>query len=823
MGSLFVNPLMLLGATAIIAPIVLFLLTRFRYRTVEWAALVFLQRALKREQRRLRLENLLLLLIRCLILILFALVLARPRSQARVEVDSTDKRDNVVILLDTSFSTGYQIGSDEAETSFERERRAVKDIIAGLRDGDRVILAGFDETLHEFTTAPRNMNKANKEGLQNELEDADELRLSARGTDLGEALHTLPRILVRFEPDGLAPPDGQKPLQKTVFLLTDAQRRGLLDSTGSLQDGGLKGVAQEIEKLGGSLVLVDCGADDPRNASISRLATRELVVGQDLPCHIEVGLRNWSLDAINDLTVEYFVDGAEEPQKVLSISLPGGEEVSPEPLRYVFREAGPHRVAVHLSSDALAIDNWRHLVIDVRKSVRLLLVDGEPSRDRWDSETDFLKEVLALSEFTADDGLGLLRPEVVDEAGLSSRKLEDYDVVVLANLGQIEDELGTRLEAYARGGGAVVFTLGAQAARERESWNQVLWRNGLGILPCELGEMRGGTLNEAQADPEAPAWAMSLGRDRESAIAHLFGNEEMFGHLRLPSIYGFVRATLPVEAPKEGAEDGGDRVAPAAPGSDRPSSVALQVVPRRADDGGVGPTPAPSPNEEETGQPLLVERPFGRGRAVIWLSSCDYAWNNCVLFDGFYVPFWRQLVLDLAQRVRPAVNLPLGGRFERLLRPEEYSAQITVDTPRNEGRHENIQATKLEGQEMYRLVYPPLTEPGQSASEVGGTDQPGLYTITRQQTAGGTEPAPDYFAVTIDPSEGDLAKYSAEELTEALGTPVRVTRPELAREVLSVEGGVGGAQEYWKHVLVAVLLLLALESILAAAFGRRRR
>lgn len=815
MGSFFVNPWMLLGASAIVAPIVLFLLTRFRYRTVEWAALTFLQRALKREQRRLRLENLLLLLLRCLILILFALVLARPRSQARVEVAAEDKRHNVVILLDTSFSTGYQIGSDEAETAFERERRAVKDIVAGLVDGDRLILAGFDETIHEFDTAPRNMNKGGKEGLLNELEDVDELSLSARGTDLGEALHTLPRILVRFEPDGLAPSEGQKPLQKTVFLLTDAQRRGLLDSSGTLVDAGLKGVAQEIEQLGGTLVLVDCGADDPKNASITRLATRELVVGQDLPCHIEVGLRNWSPDPINDLTVEYFVDGAEEPQKVLSTSLPGGEEVTPEPLRYIFREPGPHRVRVHLSSDALALDNWRHLVIDVRKSVRVLLVDGEPSRDRWDSETDFLKEVLALSEFTADDGLGLLRPEVVDEAGLAGRKLEEYDVVVLANVGQVEDDLGARLETYARGGGAVVFTLGSQTARERESWNQVLWRGGLGILPCELVEMRGGTLNEAQADPEAPAWAMSLGRDRESAMASLFGNEEMFGHLRLPSIYGFMRVNLPAEAPP--AEDGGVGQPPSV--EQRPAEVSLQVIPRRTDDGGVGPPPAP--NEEEAGQPLLVERRLGRGRAVVWLTSCDYAWNNCVLFDGFFVPFWRQMVLDLSQRSRPPLNLPLGGRFERLLRPEEYSAQITVELP--EGQRENIQATKLEGQEMYRLVYPPLPDPTAPRDTQTGTDRPGLYEVTRAQTAEGGEPEPDYFAVTIDPGEGDLAKYSAEELGEALGVPVRISRPELAREVLKVDGGVGGAQEFWKHVLVAVLLLLALESILAAAFGRRRR
>lgn len=809
MGSFFVNPWMLLGASAIAAPIIIFLLTRYRYRTIEWAALIFLQRALKREQRRLRLENLILLIIRCLLLILFAMVLARPRSQERVALNPEDKRHNVVVVLDTSYSMGYQIGSDEEETAYQRGLRAVKDLISTLVDGDRLVLSGFDETLHELTTVPRNMNEAGKEELLAELDGgAFELELSARGTDLGEVLHAIPRMLVRFEPDGLAPPEGVKPLQKTVFVVTDATRRGLLDGTGALVDPNLRGVAQEIERLGGILVLVDCGADDPKNATVTRLSTRELVVGQDIPCHVEASIKNWSNDAINDLTVEYYVDGADEPQKSVSISLPGGEEVVPEPLRYVFREPGPHRVAIHLSSDALAVDNWRHLVVDVRRGVRVLLVDGEKRNERWESETDFLNEVLKLAEFTAEDGLGLLRPEVVDEAGFSGQKLEEFDVVVLANVGQVEDEMGARLEAYARNGGAVLFTVGGQVKQNIDSWNQVLWRGGYGLLPAELVEARGGTRSDAQVDAEAPAWAMSLGRDRHGVIPSMFSSEEMFTWLRLCSIYGYIRVNVPGLGPAgapPGAENGGE--------AQRPVHVALSVVPRRAD----GEVDPPAPGEEEVGHPILLERTFGRGRAVLWLTSADHDWNNCVMYDGFYVPFWRQLLLDLAQRARPPVNLPLGGRFERLLRPEEYSAQIEVEGPPPENRTENIQAQKLEGQEMYRLVYPP-------EGERGGTERPGLYTITRQQAGDGGE-APDYFAVTIEPGEGDLAKFSAEELSgpNALGVPVRTTRPDLAREVLQVDGGVGGAQEFWKHVLVAVLGLLALESILAAAFGRRRQ
>ena len=86
---------MLFGIAAIAAPIAIFLLTRFRPKRVEWAAVIFLQRALRKQQRRLRLENLLLLLIRCLILILLALGLARPRSVGDVAVKDDDVSKNV--------------------------------------------------------------------------------------------------------------------------------------------------------------------------------------------------------------------------------------------------------------------------------------------------------------------------------------------------------------------------------------------------------------------------------------------------------------------------------------------------------------------------------------------------------------------------------------------------------------------------------------------------------------------------------------------------------------------------------------------------------
>lgn len=793
MNQFFVNPAMLAGAAAIAAPIIIWLLTRYRYRTIDWAALEFLLRAVKKQQRRLRLENLILLLLRCLLLVLFAMVLARPHSVARVEVDAEDKRHNVVVVVDTSYSTSYQIGSDESETAHQREIHAAKELINTLQDEDRVLVVGFDETARGLYQLPRNMNPNGRREVSEDLE-AEDLKLSARGTDLGGALHTVSELLVRFEPDAREPEGEAKPLQKTVFLLTDAQRRGLLNGSGELVDQGVKTAAKEIERMGGALVLVDCGAEEPLNASVVRLQSREPVVGQGLPCHIEVSVKNWSAQDMKDLTVSYYVDGAADPQKTVSLVLPAGEEVSPEPLRYTFNEPGPHRVAVQLTSDALTLDNWRHLVIDVRRNVRVLLVDGEPSREPWESETDFVDVALELSTQVGDDGFGLLRPEVTDETGLPDKRLSDYDIVALANVHSLDDEVISQLESYARAGGAVVFTMGDFV--DKDAYNESLWRKGAGLFPVRLVDKRGGSKTEAEMDRDAPAWVMQPG-EREHPIAALFSTDDMITHLRLPSIYGFYGVELPTD----------DGVG----GSVR---VPLRVVARSVDD-----------SLDEVGLPLLIERPFGRGRCVVWLSTMDYAWNNCVTYDGFFVPFWRLLALDLAQRSRPRLNLPVGGRYERLLQPEEYSADVTVETP--DGRREKIQLEKLDGQELYRLVYPPDAAPGEDEARTsprGGTEVPGFYTITRGKVAGGeSDPEPDHFAVVVDPTEGDLAKFDSEELGTALDVKITRSKRDQVREVLASESGVAGGQEYWRHFLVAVIVLLVLESVLAAAFGRKRR
>src|SRR5919202_290064 len=66
------------GLAAVSIPIIIHILNRRRFKTVTWAAMDFLLRAMKKNRRRLRFEQWVLLATRCLLVFLLGMALARP-------------------------------------------------------------------------------------------------------------------------------------------------------------------------------------------------------------------------------------------------------------------------------------------------------------------------------------------------------------------------------------------------------------------------------------------------------------------------------------------------------------------------------------------------------------------------------------------------------------------------------------------------------------------------------------------------------------------------------------------------------------------------
>lgn len=137
----FLSPLFLLGAVAILGPVLFHLVRRTTKDRVRFPSLMFLQPAPPRLTKRSRLEHWLLLMLRAAALGLLALAFARPffRSQAEDKPLGAGGR-RTVILLDTSASM-------QREDLWAKARSEARDAVASAAEAELAILA-----FHRSTT-----------------------------------------------------------------------------------------------------------------------------------------------------------------------------------------------------------------------------------------------------------------------------------------------------------------------------------------------------------------------------------------------------------------------------------------------------------------------------------------------------------------------------------------------------------------------------------------------------------------------------------------------------------------------------------------------
>jgi hypothetical protein len=75
------------------------------------------------------------------------------------------------------------------------------------------------------------------------------------------------------------------------------------------------------------------------------------------------------------------------------------------------------------------------------------------------------------------------------------------------------------------------------------------------------------------------------------------------------------------------------------------------------------------------------------------------------------------------------------------------------------------------------------------------------------------------FATNADPTEGDLGRVDLNQLRESFGdAPVKIVSGSAVSDLAAD----GAQREMWKYVLLAVVLILSGEQLLAWAFGLRR-
>src|SRR6187549_4010539 len=128
----FVTP-MFAAAGLLLAsiPIIIHILNRRRFKTINWAAMTFLLQALRKNRRRLRFEQWLLLAVRCCVLLFLGLALSRPLGcQDSTLASLAARRAGLhVLVIDNSYSMAYQADRPDAKTHLDQAKLLAKRMI----------------------------------------------------------------------------------------------------------------------------------------------------------------------------------------------------------------------------------------------------------------------------------------------------------------------------------------------------------------------------------------------------------------------------------------------------------------------------------------------------------------------------------------------------------------------------------------------------------------------------------------------------------------------------------------------------------------------
>ena len=195
----------------------------------------------------------------------------------------------------------------------------------------------------------------------------------------------------------------------------------------------------------------------------------------------------------------------------------------------------------------------------------------------------------------------------------------------------------------------------------------------------------------------------------------------------------------------------------------------------------------------DDGLVAAAERRVGSGRIIAWSTSLDTSWTDLAV-KPVYLPLVHQLVRYLA-RYEPPTQWVTVGQVVDLSSVLKGRADRTVVTPNAE------------------RIAVPATEPGMLE-----LSEQGVYEIRT-----GTSNRADRIAVNIDPAESDLTSLDPTELVAAVTGHATMATPQASAPTELTPAEAERHQGLWWYLLVAGMLLLAAEMIVANRVSRTER
>lgn len=512
------NPLAWWGLTLLSVPILIHLLNRLRYKRLRWAAMEFLLQAQKKYKRRIILEQVLLLLVRCFLVASVVALVARPTWLLDAGTRGSNWPHFHVVLLDDSLSMQdlADARTPQGATAFTAAQRLLLDLAQQHAESKGqhfwILLRWTDPQVPELgRPVPQEPPSAGEAPLGQPVTEAElsSIRIKLEGLKpsavaasplpaLRQALRYLERVQEGY---------------KHVHLVSDFRRVDWLDAASlpvlqtlgeALQrrtrvhchDVALPprtSVAAETPADHGHAGIVDVIALPRRPGDeVSGHSDIPLrVVTPRAPFDLRVTVRNFGTTERRHLRLQVAtgsvtrasrvidrLGGREERTFALTLEFPLSEPPGSKPL--TIRLEDPDQ------GDHLPADNvWRH-VVELRRDIRVLVIDGEQRPGANPADAWFVESALAASPRT-----GYVIDRLAPKELARQTDLSPYGVVYLLNVagvGTNEAEIDPKalpvLTQFVARGGCLVFFLGPRT--NVISFNEQWYQRGEGLFPVPL-------------------------------------------------------------------------------------------------------------------------------------------------------------------------------------------------------------------------------------------------------------------------------------------------------------------------------------------------
>jgi len=529
--------------------------------------------------------------------------------------------------------------------------------------------------------------------------------------------------------------------EKRLWIITDRQ---------ALSWQGLEGLEAPALHPDVPVAVIRPTEPSMTNVAITRteVVSRDRTVG--MPVRIDVTVQNTGQSPREERNVLLFVDdfGQARAKQVVRLSAAGTPGATQTiTLTHVFERPGPHKVRVALEGDdALAIDDARRIALTIADRIPVLAVKQSQAEVPFQDANFYL--LRALDPVGAEsDFPWAVRPTERTADGLNTADLDRYAVVFLNNVGSLQEPMARDLADYVASGGTLVVFCGPEVMPKiyNRLFIEQIPREG-GLLPARLGQRVGDAVLKTTVEKVTEVKAGS------PYLQDLVHSAEIYQDVL---VYEYFRT------------------------KDAPSDAVLARL--------------------SGGDPLLLEKPFGRGHVLLVTTSATTDWTTLPV---------RNLFLPLLVRI---VQLAVG----------------TDDSLHNllAGRPFEINLYPALRQETIVEVTGPLGPQGETASEQPSTDADpargaNRLTFTKTWNLGyytyrvaSGEGAEGVFATNPDSRESDLAEIADARLRSALGARECHVAASLQDLVARFEDT--AHRELWQYFLMLCLVLAVCEPLIA--------